>query len=436
MISHGIVLYQPLTRLLLVTRAGTRTRQFFRRSQVALRLGLRWALEVFSYPFSYHARLQRLGLVPASLLLPTLTSLNPWSASSPLSPRSIHYDASAVVVKCISAFLTSPVMLLSAERFANRLVSVYIHEAIDTSVLRPRIAELPLELAEDKELAVNRFGRRQSPPMIRNLINRVMTCMGWGRPLKTVDVKSQQGIPRPNGHRIQVGSTEVDHVHPLEMPAVRDPAISTAEVVGADVETTRNGATNGPHRPATPPTPGRHAVDAADDDPRIRITSREGMVEMEVRLPSRVLSTHTEVAEGSASEPGNRTTAFHEDLPMSESDDEPHYHFTLLSTELARMIGAMVEAQLIGLALLPLQVMTYRVVARHYLGSGKAQGMVAHHARAFVEPKTLTWRGVGSHVSRIALCAAVEFAIDLGLWGVQYVAVTFVGRECYGWGTL
>lgn len=430
-ITHAAVLYQPLARLLLVTRASTRTRQFFRRSQGVLKLGLRWAIEVLLYPLSYHARLQRLGLVPATLLLPALSSLNPWSPSSPLLPISVHYDASASVLDCIFALLSSPLVLLCAEHFAERWVYSCIHEAIQASVIRPENADLPSRQADDKEWVATMLGRRQSPPMIRNLINRVMSCVGWGSPFN-VDAHH---VPLPsNGHRITVGRTQVANVRPLEIPTARDPGVFMAETVTADVATAHNSATNDTIRPATPPTPGLLAVDAADNDPRIRITSREGIVEMEVRLPPRVLSTHTEVAEVAAFDAENRTAVFHEDLP--KSGDQVSHRVTQLSTELALMVGAITEAQLIGLALLPLQMISCRLVATHYLARCEARGMLAHGFRPLVDLKTLSWCGIGSHVSRVALCAALELAIDLGLWGVQYLVVANVGQGFFGWGSV
>ncbi|KAF2854509.1 hypothetical protein T440DRAFT_387141 [Plenodomus tracheiphilus IPT5] len=432
--AHGAVVYQPLARLLNVTRASTKARLFFRRSQGILKLGLRWAVELLLYPLSYHARLQRLGLVPATMLLPALSSLSPWSASSPLSPISVHYNASTSMSDCILALLTSPMVLVCAEHLAERWAYACIHEAIDTCVIRPENADLPSRQADDKEWVATILGRRQSPPVIRNLISRVMHGLGWGRPVKSDDVEPQRVLFRNSGHMITVGGTQVANIRPLEIPAFRDPGIFIAEPVDVGVGTMSDRAANEITRAATPPTPGLLAVDAADSDPRIRITSREGIVEMEVRLPPRVLSTHSELAEVSAFDPETRTAVFHEDLP--KSSDRLSHRVTQLSMELASMVGAITEAQLIGLALLPLQIMTCRLVAAHYLASCKAQGSLPHSVRALLDMKDMSWRSVGTQISRIALCAALELSIDLGLWGVQYFVVTNIGQALFGWGTL
>ena len=234
---------------------------------------------------------------------------------------------------------------------------------------------------------------------------------------------------------METGSTRVTSLARLDVPLAR--AERHAAGGGEDREnvvTIPIEALDRLMRPATPPTP--TISDHDDNDPRIRITSREGIVEMEVRLPPRILSTHSEVAEEASrydhgvawqnEEGGRGRRAFH--------------RVTQLSTEPSQMIGAVVKAQLVGLAVLPLKLAVLRVVACHYKTGGGHRavggGMGGRVVDGLWGMDELSWQSVGRQVSRVALCGALELAIDLSMWSVQYWAVTRVGSSLFGWGRL
>jgi len=337
----------------------------------------------------YHARLQRLGLVPANQLLPAWRTLVPWSASSPLTPLSRQYAASASVADCMLALVTSPVVLVCVEHFAERWVYACIHEAVESSVLRPENAALASRQYADKEWpATGRGG--QSPPALRRWINRVLVFLGWGRPLRT---NPKTG----GGHSMPVGSTQVARPGAFETP-FRD---------GQDGLATTSSTRAPPAARA-----GGLGEEPTDDDPRIRITSREGIVEMEVRLPSRVLSTHTEEVEAAG---------LAEARGAAGAGPARGHHVTQLSLEPGLLVGALVKARVVSLSLAPLQAMSSRLLARHF--AARQQALVAG------------WPA-GREVSQWALCAGLEVGVDLGLWGVQYAAVTWLGRGLFGWGRL
>lgn len=291
------------------------------------------------------------------------------------------------------ALVTSPVVLVCVEHFIERWVYACIHEAVEASVLRPENADRPRRAYADKEWGAALLGRRgQSPPMLRRAINRVLVSLGWGRPLKKEGAGS-----------VRVGGTHVANIRSLETPAMGN--------------NTANGTTEADAGPG--PSPDVFAEDSSDNDPRIRITSREGTVEMEVRLPSRVVSSHTEVVESGSpdAEPG---TVPDEGRRMTRS-----HHVTQLSLEPGLMVGAIVKAQLVSLALVPLQTISCGLIAEHFGTHRPLRGVGGVHGSE-----------VDTHLSRLALCAALEVGMDLGLWGVQYFAVTRLGQDMFEWGRL
>ncbi|KAF1943409.1 hypothetical protein EJ02DRAFT_133062 [Clathrospora elynae] len=449
-VVYGAFLYQPIHRLLHVTRASARTRNFFRQTNKVLKSSLRVGLEVLFYPFFYHAALQRLGLISARPLLPSWSSLIPFSDSSPLLPFSLHYDASASIIDCLKAALTSPVILLCIEHSLERCIFACVYEAVESSIIRPNNADVQSRDTNSKDHALTVLGlRRQSPPLVRDTVNRALTMLGWAQPLTAQRTESKRTIDSaetldPNeGQTIEVGSTQITNVAQLDLPISQTQDQSMAELLGADVIPIPIDAIDEMIQPSTPRTPMNPGSDDDDDDddendndnnPRIRITSREGIVEMEVRLPPRVLSSHTELAEALGTSPNHRATASQNEAWSLENHS--YHRVTQLSSEPAQMISAIVKAQIVGLVMLPIRMVTLRMVATHYLTT---RGRHISSGR-FVNPldlsNTWAWHPIGIQLSRLALCGALELGVDLSLWGLQYLVVTGFGEGMFGWGTL
>lgn len=403
---------------------------------VSLRLGL----EVLCYPFFYHAALQRLGMVPARPLLPNWTCLIPFSSSSPLLPFSVRYNASSSITDCIGALLTSPLILLCAEHAIERWIYACVYEAVETAVIRPDKPDIPSRDANGKDRALTVLGlRRESPTLIRNAIHRLLAILGWALPSSFPNTQQKRTIglattaASNNGQTIEVGGTQVINATPLHLPVPQSQDQPVTEPLDADVITIPIDAFQDLIRSTTPPGSPTES-EQNENDPRIRITSREGIVEMEVRLPPRILSTHTRVAEASGS---SRDDAAVEPRDRARSIDGHVYHrVSQLSCEPAQMISAMVRAQLVGLAMLPFRMVTLRMIASHHLVSQGGYAGSHRIVNSLELHGDMSWRNIGTQLSRVALCGALELAIDLSLWGMQYQAITKFGQSVFGWGTL
>ncbi|KAJ4380135.1 hypothetical protein N0V86_004444 [Didymella sp. IMI 355093] len=181
---YGAYVYQPVDRLIQLTRASSRTRRFVRRSRSVLTFGFRLGLEVLFYPLSYHANLQRLGLLPARPLLPFWKSFIPFSPSSPLTPLSVHHDAaSGSAMGVAKAIITSPMVVIIAEHFYERWIYSAIFEAVETFVIRPDNADIESPDAISKDRATSILGlQRRSPRLIRDAINKLLVRLGWAEP--------------------------------------------------------------------------------------------------------------------------------------------------------------------------------------------------------------------------------------------------------------
>ncbi|RMZ73924.1 small nucleolar ribonucleo complex subunit [Pyrenophora seminiperda CCB06] len=430
-IVYSVFMYQPLERLLHTTRAGVRTKTFFRQTRKVLKSAFRLGLEGLCYPFYYHAALQRLGLVPARPLLPPWSSLIPFSSTSPLQPFSLYYNASDSFTDCIKAALTSPVVLLCIGHSIERWVYACVYEAVEASIIRPDKPDIPSRDINGKDRAMAVLGlRRESPPLIRNAIHKILGILGWAWPLPYQSTERSG----PNvAQAVEVGGTQVTNATPFNIPVVSMETPPATEPLDADVITIPIDAIEDLMRSTTPPGSAT-GLDQDENDPRIRITSREGIVEMEVRLPSRILSTHTDVAEAVGPQEGHSATE-----PLDRGHlvkGNPYHRVTQLSCEPAQMISAMVRAQLVGLAMLPIRVVTLRMIALHYLaGQGRYTGSQRAVSGASISTG-FSWQGIAVQLSRVALCGALEVTVDLGLWGLQYLAITNFGQTLFGWGAL
>ncbi|CAO2648829.1 Nn.00g097780.m01.CDS01 [Neocucurbitaria sp. VM-36] len=439
-IVYSVFTFRPIDRILRAMHASPKIRYFFRQWKDSLMTGCRLALEVLFYPFSYHASLQRLGLIPTSPLLPSWASLMPFSNSSPLLPFSSQYDASASIVGCLKATLTCPVVFVCMEHFIERWVYSAVYEAVESSVIRPDNADMQSRDAGSKDRATQILGlRRQSPPLIRDAVNKLLRVLGWGQPFASQSTErkafneSVHTLDSNEGRDLDIGTTSrVTNLTPLELAVTRSHDQLGTEPSIAEL-TIPIDVLDGMAQPTTPPSPTASIPDDEDNDPRIRITNREGIVEMEVRLPPRILSSHTEVEDTSALLRHHHLASRN---PLSTLTNRSYHRVTQLSSEPAQMISAVVKAQIVGLALLPIRLVVLRLVASHYLAAQPGYAGLSRVVKPFPSLSDLSWRCIGFQVSRIALCGALELTIDLGLWGMQYLAITRLGKYIFGWGTL
>jgi hypothetical protein len=348
----------------------------------------------------------------------------------------LHYNASDSITDFIGAVLTSPVTLLCAEHSIERWIYACVYEAVETAMMRPDKSDIPSRDANGKDRALTVLGlRRESPPLIRNTIHSLLAMLGWTLPSSPPNTQQKRAvelaaaIASHDGQTIEVGGIQVTDAIPLHLPVVASQDQPTTEPLDADVITVPIDAFEDLIRSTTPlgsPT----ESEQNENDPRIRITSREGIVEMEVRLPPRILSTHTDVAETSDAlrdESHNR---------IRSMDGHVYHRVTQLSCEPAQLISTMVRAQLVGLVMLPLRMVTLRMIASHFLAQQEGYAGPYRIVSRLGLYEDVSWGNIGTQLSRVALCGALELSTDLGLWGLQYLAIARLGQSIFGWGTL
>lgn len=350
-------------------------------------------------------------------------------------PLSQHYDVFASPMDCIKALFTSPAILTCFEHLVERWMYGKIFEAVDSSVVRPDNPDIASPRLDSSYRILTTLGLREpSPPSVRKVIGRLMLALGWG----TVDEHTETSTllssqraqsPRPHpGETIDVGGTTIRDVTRLDLAVAQPQAEPSSDDVDVDVVAVQVTAINELERPTTPVSPSASVLRHDTDDPRIRITSREGIVEMEVRLPPRTISTHTEVADALGPVQG------HQEEALSQHDRLQH-RVSQLSSLPAETISGIVKTHLVGIAVLPLRLVVMRLIASHYLAGA---GMPGSARPALPLPRLwdLSLRSIVISVSRLALSSAMHVTIDLSVWGVQYILALNLGKSLFGWGDL
>jgi hypothetical protein len=386
--------------------------------------------------------MQRVGLVPARPLLPSLKSFLPFSGQSPLLPISVHYSALASPSEFLLAFATSPFVFVCLEHYFERWVYAIVSTPIEATIIRPNNPDMisPEEGNRSRTAAILGL-RKHSPEIVRNTIAKFLSFIGWGDP----DFVESRSFPIPsqahdfqNSHATDVAGRRASNINIFPVPGVlqnssAEPGIEVTETITVPISSLSEVAPFSPP-PSPPLSPTASQTSHNDGDPRIRITTRGDLVEMEVRLPPHVLSSHTEVAGSGPPTPVPRDIA--SPTPLRSPGMLPYHRVTQLSTEPSLMIGSVCKAQIVSLVSLPLKLVTLRLVASHYLAGRQESAGSRGVLGALVLPSEVDWKSIGALVSRLALCGTLELAIDLTLWGCQYWTVQWLGTRVFGWGTL
>lgn len=407
---------------------------------------MRIGLELIFYPFIYHAYLQRLGLKPARPFFPPWRSFIAFSKWSPLNPFFIDPAANSSIPKFFLALLTSPFVLICVKHTCERWANTSLSHFLETTIVHPDCPDLRSADQDRRDRIYHHSGLRKSPPRpIRIVIEKIIGWLGWAHPVSPRENQNAvvQHQEVGGNQTIQMGGTVVTNLNRLDTgPDLHDGmTASSTQIVGtsAVAVTTQSDVSPSAGQP-TPPSPtASHTSQSEDNDPRIRITSREGIVEMEVRLPAQILSQRTELVEVETSTPGRGDTG--SPLPSRATTPCIYHRVTQLSTEPSQMLAGICKAQIVAWVTLPLAALTRRSVVAHYLATGGGgHGHIDSHG--FLPPVTslsisdLNWTSMGWQVSRIALCASLELAVDLTIWGCSYVWIVFTGTNSFGWGTL
>lgn len=343
----------------------------------------------------------------------------------------------------VKVVLTSPFVLVCVEHLFERWVYAIINAPIESTIIRPRNPDMISPEEGNKERTTAILGLRKNPPrFVRDTIVGFLRIIGWADADSSLDSQSVTNASyTQNLHHsdtTDVDGRQISNLNILQPPVTLQhslvgPGTEPTETVTIPISSVSDVVPSSP--PQSPPlSPTASQTSYNDGDPRIRITTRGDLVEMEVRLPPHVLSSHTEIAGSGPSTPVPRDLA--SPTPIRSPGLLLYHRVTQLSSEPSSMLGSICKAQIVSLVSLPLKLITLRLVASHYLGTRQELAGPRGVIGMFAWPKELDWTSSGALVSRLALCGTLELAIDLAIWSCQYCAVSWLGTRVFDWGTL
>jgi hypothetical protein len=290
---------------------------------------------------------------------------------------------------------------------------------------------------------------RKSPLFIKSAMNVLMTSLSCGSPLQsTTETFSREPEHSPAIHEVGlVHSTETNHteigdITPLNLPRAHAEIQPPLETDDATVIISPHLPPQAHSEPLSPVSPTGSVTDQDPNDPRVRNTSREDFIEMEVPLPSRASPSSTGAPRSSPSAHGPEGAAPSTSPPKLGKARAPH-RVTKLSSEPANMLGEALAEQIVSWATLPLKLIALRLVASHFYANHPYEVKVFEMKpvrTGMLGPRGdldgLSWRSIGVCLSRLALCGAMQLAIDLAIWGCQWTVITWTGKRFYSWGSL
>ncbi|KAF2499220.1 hypothetical protein BU16DRAFT_614675 [Lophium mytilinum] len=387
-----------------------RTRNRVQRWKPAINEIFRAVAKVAFFPLYYYSSLQRLHLVPIRPFLPPLESFIPFTPSSPIQrvPFPSTLTRESVTTFTVS-LLASPLLLFFVEVFIERQVYGVIYDAIESRQL-----EAGSELAHSEEYPKPRtakfIGLSEAPWGVFG--SAIDTLLGYLRRAYIFDdeldgrrTPQERYIERELDRiraEVDLGNLQLTDLERLDVPLAHAENDSRPMEFG-ESDTGHATMPLDLSRPVSPvsQTISEGSLDAMD--PSVRITSREendGIVELEVRLPQLASVTHEELA----------TNASAARIHNGRGDDGQQWIFpraTKLSTEPSRMLGSILNSQIVTWARMPLQLAGLRLLAR---------GFQAAHSQALsgrsVQNPLLGLRPFRV-LERALLCGGIEFMGNL-----------------------
>ncbi|KAF2810453.1 uncharacterized protein BDZ99DRAFT_520522 [Mytilinidion resinicola] len=422
-----------IDRFLLWNQPSRRTRRLIRRWKPTINEIFQGVAKVAFFPLYYYSSLQRLHLVPIRPFLPPLESFIPFMPASPIQrvPVPSTFTRESVTTFAVS-LLASPLLLFLVEVFIERRVYGVIYDAIESRRVEAGTTELAHSEEYPKPRTARFIGLSETPWGVFG--TAVDTMLGYLRRAYIFDdeldgrrTPQERYIERELDRiraEIDLGNLRINNMERLDIPVAHaESVLQPVDFGGSDA-----GQVAMPLDPSRPVSPVSQTISEGSQDamdPSVRITSREendGIVELEVRLPQLASVTHEELA-ANASAPRVDDGA--------QGGDGRQWIFpraTKLSTEPGRMLGSILNSQIVTWARMPLQLAGLRLMAARF----QATDPQALFGRSVQNP--LLGLGTVRTFERVLLCGGIEFMGNLAVWGCECCVIAFLGQACYRWG--
>ncbi|TLD39025.1 hypothetical protein E2P81_ATG00012 [Venturia nashicola] len=402
------IIFYYLDRAVFATVRSIRGRELYEQLLPFIDVTVQVALTMLHFPFSLHSNLQALGFIPATMLLPPLSSWIPFRGTSVLQCDHDH-------LQIIPFMLARPLAWLVYKVISNctrlsLMVPISMNGRRRSSASRRTMSVTTVNLLELTQFP------RLGP------FHALFGFLGWGHYAYTPQPTNSTSFA-PGLRRRETWAANSDH--------------DAVQVDGQDGQT--------PVRPPFVHAPSSSNENENEHDPdgddigreptatiRVASVDETGTINLEIGF------SEAEIIPETSTSSSRHNSAVSKALAISR---RPH-HVSELSHEPTNFLAVLFGRWATGLVLMPVRAFVLSGLAKHVIARPDLYGV--DPARASMRPSTFgstsglsAFRagGIDGYCGKFALGCLMDVFLGLGFWLVEWSIVRWIGKNWYGWGT-
>jgi hypothetical protein len=414
------IIFYYLDRAVFATVSSRSGRDLYDQLLPFIDFAVQIVLTTLHFPFGLHSNLQSLGFVPATKVLPPLSSWVPFRGTSVLQFRRDH-------MQILPFILARPVAWM---------VYKYISNCTRLSLM------VPISMDSRRRSSASRRTMSVTSVSLLELTNfphlgpfhALFGFLGWGHYAYVPQTASTTSFT-PGLRRRETWPIDADH----DLAQVDDPTHSFTPHLDVDGQDNQE-----PERPPLVHAPSSsndndNDLDADDigrePNATIRVASVDatGTINLEIGF-----AETTEILPDTSGMSSRHDSAASKLLAISR---RPH-HVSELSHEPTNMLTVLFGRWATGIVLMPIRALVLSGLARHVMSHPDIYGV--DPVRASIIPSAFgsapgmfafSAGGVDGYGGKFALACVIDASLGLGFWLAEWAMVRWIGKNFYKWGT-
>lgn len=402
------IIFYYLDRAVFATVRSIRGRELYEQLLPFIDITVQVALTMLHFPFSLHAKLQSLGFIPATTLLPPLSSWIPFRGTSVL-----QYDHDHLQI--IPFMLARPLAWLVYKMISNcARLSLMIPISMDGR-RRSGASRRTMSVTSVSLLELTHFPHLGP-------FHALFSFLGWGHYAYTPQTTAST-LFAPGLRRRETWPVDVDN----DTPQVNGPNDQTPErppFVQAPSSSNEN--------------ENEHDLDGEDVGREPTATIRVASVDETGTINLEIGFSETEIITDPSASQSRHSSAVSKAPAISR---RPH-HVSELSHEPTNLLAVLFGRWATGLVLMPVRAFVLSGLVRHVVARPDLYGVdpvrASSRPSAFGSAMGISAFKAGAidgYGGKFALGCLMEASLGLGFWLVEWGLVRWIGKNWYGWGT-
>lgn len=400
------IIFYYLDRAVFATVGSRRGRELYDQLLPFVDITVQVTLTMLHFPFGLHSNLQALGFIPATTLLPPLSSWIPFRGTSVLQYDRDHMQ--------IIPFILARPLAWMVYKYISNCTRLTLMVPISTDARRRSSASRRTMSVTSVSLLELTHFPHLGP------FHSLFGFLGWGHHAYTPQTTASTSFA-PGLRRRETWPVDIDH--------------DTAQV-----DEFHNQMTERPPLLHAPSSSNENEIDIDANDigrqptATIRVASVDatGTINLEIGFSETEVLPDPFILDSRHNSAASRLLA----IPR-----RPH-HVSELSHEPTNMLAVLFGRWATSLVLMPVRAFVLNGLARHVIERPDIYGV--DPIRASILPSALgsetgmlafSTGGVDGYSGKFVLACMVEASLGLGFWLAEWALVRWVGTNFYDWGT-